>query len=93
MSSYLSHAAHSYQEGWGLVQTGGFNHLEIDNSPGHDIDTVDFSSGGEAWELLPTRIPDGARHGHCQISLDRDSFLIAGGHKSGIAGIADLKSG
>ena len=51
--------AHSYQEGWGLIQTGGYNHLEIENSPGHEVDTVDFSSDGETWEMLPTQIPDG----------------------------------
>ena len=32
----------------------------------------------------------GTRHGHCQISLDRDSFLILGGHRGHVG---DMKSG
>ena len=43
--------AHSYQEGWGLIQTGGYD--------GSSEDFVDFSVDGENWDLLPTRIPDG----------------------------------
>ena len=43
--------AHSYHEGWGLIQTGGFH--------GSSEDFVDFSIDGENWDLLPTRIPDG----------------------------------
>ena len=43
--------AHSYQEDWGLIQTGGYD--------GGDKDIVDLSSDGENWDLLPTRIPDG----------------------------------
>ena len=43
---------HSYHEGLGLFQTGGQNGVV-------DLDTVDFSSDGETWELLPTKIPDG----------------------------------
>ena len=43
--------AHSYQEDWGLIQTGGHD--------GGDKDIVDLSSDGKNWYLLPTRIPDG----------------------------------
>ena len=47
----------SYQEGWGLVQTGGYNH--IDGSATNDEDTVDFSNDGDSWDSITTKIPDG----------------------------------
>ena len=34
--------------------------MEISNEDeGPDVDTVDLSSDGDNWDLLPTRIPNG----------------------------------
>lgn len=53
----------SYQEGWGLVQSGGYNHL--DGSPANDKDTVDFSNDGDSWDIITTKIPDGLNFKIC----------------------------
>ena len=52
---YFIFQGYSYQDGWGLVRTGGHTQLEESN----DVDTIDFSSDGETWGKIPTRIPEG----------------------------------
>jgi len=82
----LVHTGSSYHSSFGLVVSGG--HVrDLAGGAGDDHDEIFYTKDGNQFHRFPTKLPD-KRHGHCQIAIDEDTFMIIGGAYVGVGPLA-----